>query len=1048
MLNQRHCVKKFLLSLTSCFLLIISSLACTPQGQESTSSTGIEVISEPQTGFSNLPLAFEKYANLLSAKNSTGKIFQNILPRQASGNTTLVSKTTLSIVYPQTTLFPLPGLMMAINYQHITIIFLVIALGVLVVFLLRQIRFRDRSRESESHFRALLDAAPTAMLIFQDYRLKYVNNALERLTGYSKEQLLAMEIWQLIHPQSLNDLNTENWLIRKNGQGMRLEFQVKTHSGEVVWVDFSAQLIDFEGKPAFLATALDIDDKKQFEKQLIEAEERYSLIVLSTNEGISDYDIETNTLYLSPQWKEMLGYQENEIANTLEAWLNLVHEEDYNKALKMFKKIRNGEIPDLETEYRMVCKDGSYRWIQVKLSVVFDSQSKPVRVLGTHSDITQKKKNESILRESEYRYKSLFSQNSAVMLITNPETGAIEDANAAACEYYGYAKEELIQMTLDDLNQLTREEIELEKAAAAREGRKYLHLRHRLKSDAICDVEVYNSKIELHGRVLNHSIIYDITERKRMEIELKAAKEEAEDAAKAKSLFISSVSHEIRTPLNAIIGLADLMVTEGDLTPAMEENLRSIKFSSDHLLGIINDVLDFSKLEAGKVGIDKTHFNLPQLVKDSLKTVDFKAREKGLNMRVRINPNVPEAVVSDPSRIKQVLLNLLSNAVKFTHEGHIDVYAKVTEEAGKTCKVRIAVSDTGIGIPDEKQKNVFESFSQAEAHTFRKYGGTGLGLSISKKLTELLGGEMGVKSIEGIGSTFWFELPMEISEQNLSEQTDKLVETLKTLSGMKVLLVEDDQMNQFVMSKILKRWDVIVNTADNGKEAIKMLSAAHYDVVLMDVHMPEMDGYEATRMIRSGTSGALNPRVPIIALTADITNETRALVRESGMNDFLSKPCEQDVLFQKLMKYGVEQSEGNAVRADVSKSATERQIAKGHIRQALWDIFDDDTEATKSMIKHFMKQVPENILQAREYLDQNQEELACQSLHKVKPGFSYLGFPEVADQVEKLQVFIRNREDPAVLELRLTALEREIKRIINMLQEVLLEMELDESKNK
>ncbi|MFO7978114.1 MAG: PAS domain S-box protein [Bacteroidales bacterium] len=932
------------------------------------------------------------------------------------------------------------------GYPLMIIIGLILLLiGSLIVFWHQNLSQR-RNRKHQKHYQGLMEAAPTAMLIFQDYRLKYVNKAMEQLTGYSAQELLSMEIWQLIHPQSLHDLNTEKWFSGETGKGMRVEFQIRNKNEEVIWVDFSARLIDFNNKPAFLGVALNINDKKQFEAKLIEAEERYSLILLATNDGISDYSLESDSLYLSLQWKEMLGYQEKDVADTLEAWIDLIHPEDHNKALKMFKKIREGEIPDLETEYRMRCKDGSYRWVQVKLSVVFDNQSKPVRVLGTHSDVTEKKKNEEILRESEYRYKSLFSQNSVVMLIINPDTGDIEDANASACSYYGYSQQELVSMNINDIDQTDSQDADRDNEEQSLQHYNGRHMRHRLKSGVIRDVEVYHSKIELQGRILNHSIIYDVTERKQMEVELKAAKEEAEVAVTAKSLFISSVSHEIRTPLNAIIGLADLMVNDENIPPAMEEYLRSIKFSSDHLLGIINDVLDFSKLEAGKLGVDFTGFNLRQLVKDSVNAVKFKADEKNLQLRVRLNENVPEMVHSDPSRLKQILLNLLSNSLKFTQEGHIDVYAKVLQTNGNKCRIRFAVSDTGIGIPEDKQENIFESFSQAEAHTFRKYGGTGLGLSICKKLTGLLDGSIGVKSIEGIGSTFWFEIPMEISDQPLTGEMEKDGTSMEDLSGLKILLVEDDNMNQFVMARILKKWKIDPDIANHGKEALQMLEKKPYDLVLMDVHMPEMDGYEATRAIRQGHARVLNPQVPVIALTADITPETRTLVNESGMNDYISKPCDHQELIQRIRKYCLAAEPKKKRTSSPTLSIGERQNARNHIRKALWDIFDDDLQATRSMIRHFIKQVPANVEQARQALEASQLEEACQYLHKVKPGFSYLGFPEVANRVEKIQQQIRTEEDPKSVALSMSTLEQEISKIISILQEVLMKLEPDASK--
>ena len=658
---------------------------------------------------------------------------------------------------------------------------LILMLGILIgfgIFLLRVTKAKRDAEASEAFFRALIDESPLAMVIFQDLKIQYVNPAMESLSGYSQKELLEKEIWQLIHPDSLSGISAENWFLVKKNSGMRFEFRLQNKFQDETWVDFSARLIDFYGKPAFLATALDISDRLQGEVQENNSRDRLSLLHLASNDGVFDYDMSSEELYLSPKWKEVLGFQEHEIENNLTAWESLVHPEDKPFALDLFDHIKKGLVPQKAAEFRLQCSDGTYKWVEVKISVVFDEHNQPIRVLGTQSDVSE-------------------------------------------------------------------------------------------------------------NRIRNQELI--------------TAKEKAEEAAKAKSSFISSVSHEIRTPLNAIIGLVDLLSQDKALNEQQAENLSSLKFSSNHLLGIINDVLDFSKLEAGKINLDKADFNLEQLVNETSRAIEFKASEKGVPIKVRINPNVPQTVIGDAGRLRQVLLNLLGNAVKFTSEGHIDVYVKMLERSGQNCRLRFSVSDTGIGIPEEKRQSIFDSFTQAEVNTFRKYGGTGLGLSISKKLVELQGGEIGLKSIEGIGSTFWFELPLEISEKKMEVEAGRTSHEVKDLHGLRILLVEDDRMNQFVMSQFFKKWNAKIELAENGRLAIEKLSEETYDLVLMDVHMPEMDGFEATQVIRDSSSSVLDHQVPIIALTADVNSETRTRVREAGMNDFVTKPSEPELLFQKVL---------------------------------------------------------------------------------------------------------------------------------------------------
>ena len=918
-------MKKNLLSVFCCLLTYLTF--STPLPAMHPSGSEGKKLYTAQQGFSDLSeLLSEKHFILFSAK-------ENVAPRKTLGFAALgfqghtASFSGLSMLRLTSQLFQPVSLRVTVYYA-LALLLLLAVLIALGVYLLRLSKARRDAESSEAFFRALIDESPMAMIIFQDLKVEYVNPAMERLSGYSQQELLSREIWQLIHPDSLSGINAENLFLLRKNTGMNFEFRLQNKTNREVWVDFSARLIDFFGKPAFLATATEITEKVEQRSQEIESKEddRQSLLLMATNDGIADYNLETGELFLSSQWKEMLGYQESEVADSIDAWLCLVHEADKAIANELLDKMKNGEVPARDSEYRMVCKDGSVKWIQAKLSVVFAEGSKPVRVLGSHSDISDRKKSEA---------------------------------------------------------------------------------------------------------------------------ELIAAKELAEDAAKAKSSFISSVSHEIRTPLNAIIGLADLLMQEEGLNEVVEENLRSIKFSSDHLLGIINDVLDFSKLEAGKVNLDKTDFNLEQLVNETTKAVEFKAREKGIPLAVRINPNVPQAVLADAGRLRQVIINLLGNAVKFTSEGHIDVYVKMLERSGQTCRLRFSVSDTGIGIPEEKRQSIFESFTQAEENTFRKFGGTGLGLSISKKLIELQGGEIGVKSIEGIGSTFWFELPMEISEKKMEVAADKGVKGVKDLRGMKILLVEDDRMNQFVMKQFFKKWNASIEVAENGKIAIDKLSAEVYDLVLMDVHMPVMDGFEATRIIRDRSSSVIDHQVPVIALTADVNNETRTRVREAGMNDFVTKPSEPDVLFQKIVDHTnlvlETQAEGqNEATMTAITEGYEIKEMKREVKAALREIFDDNTGAATSLIQHFMRQIPATLDRVSEYIEKEETELAAQALHRIKPGFHYLGFAGTANHVEELQDVIKKARDPGDIQRHMLVLERDVKKIMHVLTQILREIETSE----
>lgn len=404
----------------------------------------------------------------------------------------------------------------------------------------------------------------------------------------------------------------------------------------------------------------------------------------------------------------------------------------------------------------------------------------------------------------------------------------------------------------------------------------------------------------------------DITEKKRNELALLKARNDALKAAQAKSDFLSNMSHEIRTPMNAIIGITELLMDRITL-PENKEYLQSIKYSADNLLFIINDILDFSKIEAGKITLEYIPFSLPQKIDELKKSFQFKTNEKGLTMGVHIGDDVPEFIIGDPYRLNQILFNLVGNAIKFTKTGSINIDVVTKKQDGDTYRLLFSVSDTGIGISPDKQQSIFESFTQAYTDTARKFGGTGLGLAISKNLVELQNGYIGVKSTPGKGSTFFFEISYKATNALPAGQTPANTgnekpaqlddETSRNLHGTRILLVEDNTMNQFVARQILKKWNAEVSIAETGVEALESLRSTPFDVVLMDLQMPEMSGYEATSLIRSGHSDIMNADIPIIALTADAFDETRSKVLEAGMNDFITKPFKQDELFSKIVRH-------------------------------------------------------------------------------------------------------------------------------------------------
>ncbi|MFC5413100.1 ATP-binding protein [Larkinella bovis] len=388
-----------------------------------------------------------------------------------------------------------------------------------------------------------------------------------------------------------------------------------------------------------------------------------------------------------------------------------------------------------------------------------------------------------------------------------------------------------------------------------------------------------------------------IEHRKQIEQELRTAKEVAENATLAKSDFLSMMSHEIRTPLNGIVGMTYLMSQE-EVTPALAENLKTLQFSIEHLHALINDILDFSKIEAGKVELEESNFDFKHLVSNIKRAHQFKAEESGTRIKLMVDDDIPDILMGDSLRIGQVLSNLVSNAIKFTKQGTVTIELSLLKKDDEVASIYVSVQDTGIGIPLEKQQAIFEMFTQANSATTRQFGGTGLGLVITRRLLELHGSQIEVESEEGKGAKFFFTLDLRIGstvKQNYA-LTDSIND--QTLKGVRILLVEDYPVNVKVALKFLSRWGVIVDVAENGLIGFEKFQKGTYDLILMDLQMPVMDGYTSTRQIRE-----TDAKIPVIALTASATYSNRDRAIDAGINDYVTKPFNPNDLFQKIAKY-------------------------------------------------------------------------------------------------------------------------------------------------
>lgn len=393
-----------------------------------------------------------------------------------------------------------------------------------------------------------------------------------------------------------------------------------------------------------------------------------------------------------------------------------------------------------------------------------------------------------------------------------------------------------------------------------------------------------------------------ITKAKELEIELIHAKDVAEKAAMAKSQFLSVMSHEIRTPMNAVIGFTHLLLQQ-DPKPSQMEFLRLLKFSAENLLVLINDILDFSKIEAGKLEFENVDFNLKDLVANIRLSLLQKANEKNIQLKLMVDQDLPDAVIGDPVRLGQILSNLVSNAIKFTETGKVTISATLSTADKENAVIDFEVTDTGIGIPSNKQSDIFNSFTQASSDTTRKYGGTGLGLTITRRLLQLLKSDIYVNSQVGKGSTFYFSLTFQNSDlklksSHLADENQKP----QSLLGTRILIAEDNQINVILAKQFMKQWQVDCDVAENGEIALLLVQTNDYDMILMDLQMPEMDGYQTTEAIRN-LPDAKYQKLPIIALTASAMLDIKDRAFTVGMNDYISKPFNPNELYKKIASY-------------------------------------------------------------------------------------------------------------------------------------------------
>ncbi|WP_299248709.1 ATP-binding protein [uncultured Aquimarina sp.] len=629
-------------------------------------------------------------------------------------------------------------------------------------------------------------------------------------------------------------------------------------------------------------------------------------------------------------------------------------------------------------------------------------------------EIIERKKIEDDLKDSEH-LKSRILDTALDGIILVDKNGIVLDWNKQAEIILRVDKEETIGQSIYGLVPYKlREELRSSFDNYIRTGKgelinKRVETSVPLRDGTIVYVELTIIAIKTKDDYLFNAFFRDITNRKIIDNDIREAKVFAEKSAKAKSIFLSNMSHEIRTPLNVILGLTSILQKSEFSNPEVDKaNLDGIQFSAENLLVLVNDILDFSKIEAGKLTWQETDFNIHELINNISRGFRIKADEKGLNYKTIIDPSLPKFIIGDQFRLNQILTNLLGNAIKFTQKGEVIISIKAEEKKSDSIIINFSVKDTGIGIAEDKLNNIFNSFYQVHEPGKYKIEGTGLGLSISKQLIELQGGILMAESTLYKGSDFKFSI--EYKKSKLTSSKDILnsiskVKNTPSLSGMRVLIVEDNRMNQFFIKQLFSNWNIKADVAENGKVALKKLNNGPYDLILMDMHMPVMDGPETTFHIRNSNDSKIK-NIPIIACSADVFPESKKIAIESGMDFYLTKPICEKALEELLYNLKPNFTKDPLIinnTDDILRNNTSNDYQKLCDFSMLYQTFSGDSEIIKSILQVFIEETPQDYKKLQSAVKDKDLLLISELAHKLKSSFKTLGLSEQAIILQQME---------------------------------------------
>jgi len=752
---------------------------------------------------------------------------------------------------------------------------------------------------------------------------------------------------------------------------------------------------DSEGQVVAISNILrDISERHESEQRLRESEERFRTMADSCPIGIWVTNAQGETRFVNRAYREFVGLAQEQVEP--DGWKLLIHPDDAPAFFKAFKHALR-EHGRFKAERRSRRADGEWRWMESHAEPYFSPEGEFLGLVGTSKDINDRRQAAQALRNSEEKFRQLAENIREVFFVMTPSGSEVLYISPAVEAVWGVTVESLYQNPMAWADAIHPEDQERTRLVAGRQLQGDLVVsEYRIRTPdgkekwirARCS-PIRDQAGELIRIV---GIAEEITEQKRFEFELVRLRQVADAANQAKGEFLANMSHEIRTPMNGVIGMTGLLL-DSELTSEQRRYAELARASGESLLQLINDILDFSKIEAKKLELESIDFDLRILLDNLASILSTAAKAKGIQLLCFTDPAVPTQFRGDPGRLRQILTNLTANAIKFTEKGEVAVRVALEEETESDCVLRFSVRDTGIGIPEDKIGALFNKFSQVDASTTRKYGGTGLGLAISKQLAELMGGAVGVISQEGNGSEFWFtaRLGRRSGSVNSAQEALPATETTTRLNG-KILVAEDNSTNRLVALGMLQNLGLHADAVANGAEAIRALESIPYDLVLMDMRMPVMDGVEASRQIRNPQSSVLNHDIPIIALTANAMQSDRDGCLAAGMNDFVPKPIMKGVLRDALSRWlrTDDAAIKTLIRGVVPPETTESVIVVFN-RSSMLLRLDGDNELAQIVFAEFLDDMPRQIQALKDFVKSGDTAGSARLAHSIRGASASVG---------------------------------------------------------